>query len=72
MNTNEIDAAITQKTKDIIVAQEALNVVERELYETKRKLVELSEAKRQARFNISRMRAENELLTREFWRSRNG
>jgi len=72
MNSDEISNAIVAKTKEIIVEKDALNIVMTELYENKKRGVELAEFIRKAKHNISRMKDEKEILEREYWKSRNG
>lgn len=72
MNADELSSQLDEKYRQIIRAGEALSDVQKEIYLLKKKLVELIEVQRQAKFNISRMKLEKELITREFWRVRNG
>ena len=69
-NSDEISNLLVEKDKAIIQAQEVLNTVQAEQYKKKKELVEVSESVRKAKFILSRMRTEKEILTRQYWAAR--
>lgn len=70
MTSDEISLAIDAKAKQIIQTSETLNTIQAEQSNTKKRLVELSESVRQAKFLLSKQRLEKEILEREYWRSK--
>ena len=70
LNSDEISNLLVEKDKAIIQAQEILNTVQAEQYKKKKELVEVSESVRKAKFILSRMRTEKEILTRQYWAAR--
>lgn len=67
---NPVEQKIADKSNEIIEASKNLDTVLSERFELEKKLVEIREVSRKARFNLSRMREEKEGLIREFWRAK--
>ena len=70
MTSDDISTKIVEKDKQIIQAQEMLNTVQENQYQKKKELTELSEMVRKAKFVLSRMRTEKEILEREYWKTK--
>lgn len=72
MTSDEISLKLVEKEQAILSASEALNTVQEEQYEIKKKLVELAEGVRKGKYNLTKLRSEKEILERQYWLTRNG
>ena len=68
---NPIENQISDKDLEILEAMKNLDIVSSEQYAHKKKIVELSEAVRQSKYLLSKLRVERGILERQFWSNRN-
>ena len=64
----EIEQSISDKDYVIPAAMLFLDVVARKQYSYRKKVVELTEAVRQAKYNLTKLKVERQILEREFWK----
>lgn len=69
---NETEAELDKCDKDILQAKENLDAVQVRQAQLRRELLDMSETVRKAKSNLSILRTQKELLTREFWRFKHG
>ena len=62
-----IENEIVEVEKQILVYKERLDLVSIEHYNLKKKSLEVSELVRQAKMNLSRLKSQKDILTREYW-----
>lgn len=72
MNSTEIENERVEKLKKINSTREHLNIICSEVHDLEKRLVDLKEAKRQARHVLAVLNTDAEILQSEYWRSKNG
>lgn len=67
----DIENQLAEIDKKILEAIERVDLVQRRQYELKKELLEISEACRQGKSNLSALRVSKDSLTREYWSYKN-
>ena len=67
-NSVDADLQITEAQKELKERIRLLRTVEAEIYELRKKLLDLGEAKRKAEFAVKEQNINIKLLTAEYWR----
>ena len=70
-SSSEIDEEKTKKQIELKEACELRHIVAGEIYVKEKELLDLKEKKRKAQHTIGGLRQEIEILTSEFWRTKN-
>jgi hypothetical protein len=70
MNPEEIESQRVEKLKLLNEKRAQLNTVSIRIHELERELLELKEAKRKGRYELSILATETKILESEYWRSR--
>lgn len=67
-----LEQEISDKDTAILEAMKNLDAVKGELYEVRKRSVELTEAARRGKYLIDKLTVEKKILERQFWAQRNG
>ena len=71
-NSIDTDLQITEAQKELKERIRLLRIVETEIYDLRKKLLDLGEVKRKAEFAVKEQNINIKLLTAEYWRLKNG
>lgn len=72
MNEVSAEQELAEIQNKIVEAEDNLNTVQLEKYRIKKELVELTESERKAKYVLSKLKVQEKIKTREFWKERNG
>lgn len=70
MTSTEIENRRIEKLREVGIKRGQMNVVSEAIHKLERELLELKEARRKARYELSILTNEEEILRSEFWGSK--
>jgi hypothetical protein len=70
MTSTEIETKRVEKLKEINSKRDQINTVSERIHELERELLELKEAKRKGRYELSILANDEEILRSEYWSSK--